>query len=209
VMNYVLGGSGAGRSLIELASREKLRVDGVFDNRIAAGTLISSACCLGLLSAAKEYVSKESIFFSCIGSVKTIHRRFEMYKLLQIPFSCFSCLISSTTILETAIDSVGVGSVIFDQCFIGYEVKLGRFVIVNAQTYIGHESSIGQFSIIGPSVTIGGNSQIGHQVYIGANATIRDHVIIKDNIIIGCGANVTSDLIESGTYIGNPARLMH
>jgi acetyltransferase-like isoleucine patch superfamily enzyme len=46
---------------------------------------------------------------------------------------------------------------------------------------------------------------IGNKVYIGSNATILP-VSICDDVVIGAGAVVTKDIIEPGTYVGNPAR---
>jgi acetyltransferase-like isoleucine patch superfamily enzyme len=50
-----------------------------------------------------------------------------------------------------------------------------------------------------------GSTYIGNGVSIGSNATILP-VKICDNVVIGAGAVVTKDIVESGTYIGSPAR---
>ena len=46
---------------------------------------------------------------------------------------------------------------------------------------------------------------IGDNVLIGSNATILP-VRIVSNVVIGCGAVVTGDILEPGTYVGNPAK---
>ncbi len=46
---------------------------------------------------------------------------------------------------------------------------------------------------------------IGDNVSIGSNATILP-IEICDNVVIGAGAVVTKNIIEAGTYAGNPAR---
>lgn len=51
-----------------------------------------------------------------------------------------------------------------------------------------------------------GKIEIGNNVFIGAGATILYDVKICDNIIIGAGALVNSDLLESGVYVGIPAK---
>jgi acetyltransferase-like isoleucine patch superfamily enzyme len=48
---------------------------------------------------------------------------------------------------------------------------------------------------------------IGARVSIGSNATILP-VRIADDVVIGAGAVVTRDILESGIYAGNPARLL-
>jgi len=51
------------------------------------------------------------------------------------------------------------------------------------------------------------SSKIGNQVSIGTNATILP-VTISDRVVVGAGAVVTKDLLQSGIYVGNPARLL-
>jgi len=48
------------------------------------------------------------------------------------------------------------------------------------------------------------STSIGNKVAIGSNATILP-VKICDNAVIGAGAVVTKDIVEPGTYVGNPA----
>lgn len=204
--NYILGISGAGRSLYELALRERTEVHGIFDNRVPKGTLIDSHSCLGMFHEAEEYVTQVSRFMTCIGSVKSITRRQNMIKRIPIPFHLYASYIAKSAIVETAIDNQRYGIVIFDNVFLGYHVSLGHFVLINPFSFIGHETHVGDYSIIGPSVCIGGNSRIGSSVYIGANSTVRDHVYIADNVIVGCGSNVVSDLSSAGVYYGNPAK---
>tara|TARA_Y100001954_G_scaffold237488_2_gene301341 strand:- start:993 stop:1214 length:222 start_codon:yes stop_codon:yes gene_type:complete len=47
-------------------------------------------------------------------------------------------------------------------------------------------------------------TKISEKVYIGSNSTILP-VKICSNVVIGAGSVVTKDIIESGTYAGNPA----
>jgi acetyltransferase-like isoleucine patch superfamily enzyme len=50
-------------------------------------------------------------------------------------------------------------------------------------------------------------TRIGNRVSIGSNATLLP-VDICDDVVIGAGAVVTRDISVSGTYAGNPARLL-
>lgn len=206
---YIIGGSGAGRSLLELANRERICIDGIFDSRIPTGKKVGTTYCIGKLSEAYFYNHHGARFLTCIGSVDSIKRRKSIIDSFKISKMKFISYVSKTSIIEVPETHVGSGSIIFDHVFVGYEARIDEFVILNTQSYIGHETSIGAFSIIGPSACIAGNSTIGSFVYVGANSTIRDHINVGDNIIIGAGANVTKSLMEPGIYIGNPARIMH
>jgi len=47
---------------------------------------------------------------------------------------------------------------------------------------------------------------IGNNVWIGHGVSILPGVNICDNVIIGASSVVTKSILESGTYVGNPAR---
>ena len=56
------------------------------------------------------------------------------------------------------------------------------------------------------TMNISGNCNIGNNVYIGTGASIKQGVSIASNTTIGMGAVVVKDILEEGTYIGNPAK---
>lgn len=67
-------------------------------------------------------------------------------------------------------------------------------------------SIINTITHIAPSVTICGRVKIGNNVFCGVGCKIVDNVSICDNVTLGAGAIVIDDIIESGTYIGVPAK---
>jgi acetyltransferase-like isoleucine patch superfamily enzyme len=121
------------------------------------------------------------------------------------------------------------GCEIGDDCFIGPFTEVQKAVRIGARTRvqshafvcelvtIGEDCFIGHgvmfvndtFSTGGPA---GGRKElwrsttIGNRVSIGSNVTILP-VKICDDVVIGAGAIVTKDITESGSYVGNPARI--
>ena len=119
-------------------------------------------------------------------------------------------------------------------CSLGDDVFVGPFVEIQAGVRIGDRTKIQSHSFVCELVSIGADCFIGHgvmfindlfinggpargdkklwrqtkicdSVSIGSNATILP-VTICSNAVIGAGAVVVKNIIEPGTYVGNPAK---
>ena len=122
------------------------------------------------------------------------------------------------------------------ECKLNNNVFVGPFVEIQKGVEIGSNTKIQSHSFICELVTIGKNCFIGHgvmfvndkflngcpangnkklwgktiiedNVSIGSNATILP-VNICSHVVIGAGSVVTKSITQSGTYAGNPARLL-
>ncbi len=107
---------------------------------------------------------------------------------------------------------LGIGSVIEAGSFIGQgvhlgpEVFIGKGTIINTHAVIEHETKIGSFCHIAPNTTVCGRVDIGDNVFIGAGTIIKESINICSDVVIGAGSVVIKDIVESGTYVGNPVR---
>ena len=119
-------------------------------------------------------------------------------------------------------------------CTLGDNVFIGPFVEIQKDVDIGKNTKIQSHTFICELVSIGENcfiahgvmfindlfsnggpangdenlwksTEIGNNVSIGTNSTILP-VKIVDNVVIGAGSVVTKNILESGTYVGNPAK---
>jgi len=122
------------------------------------------------------------------------------------------------------------GCIIGDDCFIGPFVEIQSGVRIGARCKIQSHSFVCELVTIGNDCVVahgvmfindlfqtGGpargdkthwkSTHIGQRVSIGSNATILP-VRICDDVVIGAGSVVTKDILKSGIYAGNPARLM-
>lgn len=120
------------------------------------------------------------------------------------------------------------GCEIGDNVFVGPFVEIQKDVIIGTRTRVQSHAFICELVTIGDDCFVGhgvmfindtfsgggpahGNrdlwksTHIGNRVSIGSNATILP-VTICDDVVIGAGALVTRDIVESGIYVGNPAR---
>ena len=200
----LIGGSGAGRSLIHMCHRLKMPIDCFYDNKISYQSKVEGIHCAGNLRSIQFDPSDE--FATCIGSATSIHRRDKMIADLRLPFSQFPLIKSPNSISDSNFDHFGHGVILFDFTYIGYNCNIADFCILNHHVYFGHDSSLAAYSILAPGVKVAGNVTIGSRCYLGINSTVKDHVNICDDVIIGSGSNITKDITCPGIYVGNPAK---
>lgn len=97
-------------------------------------------------------------------------------------------------------------------------VKAGKGLYIGHFGYIiinGH-CEIGDFCQIGPGVVLGtkglghkGVPRLGNNVYIGSGAKVLGPVKIGNNVAIGANSVVLSDVPDSMTVVGSPARIVN
>lgn len=119
-------------------------------------------------------------------------------------------------------------------CTLGDDVFAGPFVEIQRGVTIGARTRVQSHAFVCELVTIGDDcfvshgvkfvndpfarggpargdrslwrpTRVGNRVSIGTNATLLPVAICND-VVIGAGAVVTRDILEPGTYAGNPAR---
>jgi sugar O-acyltransferase (sialic acid O-acetyltransferase NeuD family) len=118
----------------------------------------------------------------------------------------FISLIDPSVIILSPNVKIGKGAVIAPQCVITCDLNIGDFCQLNVATSIMHDTNIGHFFTSATGVKINGRVKIGNYVSFGSNAATRDKINITDKVIIGASACVINDIVESGTYIGAPAK---
>lgn len=103
---------------------------------------------------------------------------------------------------------LGRGTIVCAGNIITCDIKIGDFAFINLNCTVGHDCVIGDYLTLNPGVNLSGICNIGNHVSIGTNAAIRQGVSICDNVTIGMGSNVVKNIIEAGTYVGSPAKLL-
>lgn len=109
-------------------------------------------------------------------------------------------------------------------------IKIGYNTFINSNCKIisKKEITIGDNCLLGPNVMIydhdhefankeqlicrqgfkEGKVVIGSNVWIGANVVITKGVKIEERVVVGANSVVTSNLLMSGVYAGNPAKFI-
>jgi acetyltransferase-like isoleucine patch superfamily enzyme len=101
---------------------------------------------------------------------------------------------------------IGAGSIVCANCILTTNIVIGSHSHLNLSTTVGHDTIIGDYFTSAPGVHVSGNNKINNFVYMGTNSCTKQQITITSDVTIGMNAGVTSNIIESGTYIGTPAR---
>lgn len=140
-----------------------------------------------------------------VGTISTSDIREKIYKnALNLGYE-FPTIISHSAIVNEHIE-IGEATMAFDGVIINSGSKIGRGVILNTNSTIEHDCKIDDFAHIAPGVTLSGGVSVGKYAMIGVGSSIVQGVKIGKKVLIGAGSVVTKDILESGTYVGCPAR---
>jgi len=204
---YILGAGGFGREvaafLPDLPGWERdWRFKGFLDSRSGWGNVHADYPILGnedeyplnpddwLILAVADGALKEKLAKKLAGKVQF--------------FTCIHPSVSYWSRLQP-----GEGTVIYPNCVISVDVKIGSFVTINSGSLIGHDCSIGDYSSLMAHVDLGGGVQLGTHVYLGTKAVVVPQKNIADHVKIAVGSIVMRSCKARGcTLMGNPATKM-
>ncbi len=102
--------------------------------------------------------------------------------------------------------TIGKGCVIYPNCFIGHNTRLGDRVFVLAGSVINHDVVIEEDVTIATHVAIAGSVHVEAGCYLGQSSTVRQLQRIGAGSLLGMGAVVVADVPAHAVMVGNPAR---
>jgi sugar O-acyltransferase (sialic acid O-acetyltransferase NeuD family) len=205
---YIIGAGGFGREVAWLVERinEKQatwNLKGfIDDNQEIWGTKEDGYLVYGGCNYLK---SLNNIYAVCaVGSARIRKKIIKKFSDSQVKFAT---VIDPSVILSDKVE-IGEGTIICAGTIITVDVKIGKHVIINLDCTIGHDDLIHDFVTIYPSVNVSGMVDIGERSELGTGTQIIQGKTIATNTIIGAGAVVINDCVESGTYVGSPAKIV-
>ena len=133
--------------------------------------------------------------------IKKLSNRFENNKRIKFPNIIHPNVIGDFDRIE-----MGKGNIICASNVFTTDIVIGSFNIFNLNNTLGHDVVIGDYNIINPTCNISGGVVLSDEILCGTGSQILQYKKVKSRIIIGAGALVTKDLIESGIYVGSPAK---
>lgn len=157
----------------------------------------------GCVANFDKYLS-DCDFFVAIGNSEI---RKKIQGILKRKGANIITLIHPNAVIGSRV-KIGEGCVIMAGGIINACATIGEGVIVNTNSSIDHDCIVGDFCHLAVGVNIAGTVEIGENCFLGAGCTVKNNVAICDNCVIGAGAVVVKDIVQSGTYIGVPCKLM-
>lgn len=150
---------------------------------------------------AQSPVPSVNIHIAHVGNTDLKMRRNLIEKYSQYPAPAMI----SPHALVTQPSQIGPGACIMPRAVVN-RATIEQHAVINTGAIIEHDVRIGAGSFVGPGAIICGGTTIGQGVYIGAGAIIRNNINIVNGAVVGMGAVVVKDILQPGTYIGNPAK---
>ena len=198
-----VGGGGHCKSVIEAVESAGYSIQGVLDMPEDVGKQILSTKVLGTDDDIPVYVEKVE-FVITVGFIKNPSTRIRLFNQVKEAGGKLATIIASTSYVSKYA-SIGEGTVVLHHAFVNAGARVSENVIVNNCANIEHDAVIGSHTHVSTGAMVNGEVYIGQRCFIGSQAVIANNIHICDDVVIGAGSVVLKDIIESGTYVGNPA----
>lgn len=190
----IIGASGHGKVIADIAVKSGYK-DIVFldDNEN-----VKECAGFPVIGKVSDAVTMEDDKIVAIGNA-------EIREKIQGQLSNLVTLIHPSAVVSRRV-RISKGTVVMAGAIINSDVAIGKGCIINTGASVDHDCKLGDFVHVSVGAHVAGTVSIGIKTWIGAGATVSNNVFICDNCMIGAGAVVVKDVIESGTYVGAPAR---
>lgn len=156
---------------------------------------------VGTLSRLSEFNPKKYEVLIAVGDCKV---RQDIAERLPSNTKFFNFIHPSALVHKDTI--LGEGCFIGAYCMVMPNVKIGKHTILNRNVHVGHDCQIGNYFSAMAGVVVSGDVNIKDRVYVGNNASIKEKKMIAEDNIIGMNAAVVKDILESGVWVGIPAK---
>lgn len=193
---YLLGASGHGKVIAEIAESNALIIDGFIDTDLHKLSLLGYPVF--------HQIPRENIeVIIAIGNNK-IRKKL----VNNNPNFRYSKLIHpNANVSNRAL--LGEGTVVMAGVAVNVDARIGDHCIINTNASVDHDCVIEDFVHISPNAALAGNVTVGEGTHIGIGAAVIQGIKIGKWCTIGAGAVIIRDIQDGSTVVGNPGRIIN
>lgn len=197
----ILGAGGHGRVVADIALKSKRwKQISFLDDDISLQPFLGIEV-IGAMNSIERYLDNYEVFVAIGNNIIRQKTSLDLEKKgARIPI-----IVHPDSTIGSNV-TIGTGTVVMPGVVINCNSSIGKGCIINTAASIDHDNTIGDYVHLSPGVHTAGNVNLGYASWIGIGAIIRNNIGIVNNCVIGAGTVVVKDIMEIGTYVGNPAR---
>jgi len=205
----IFGGPGSGAIVVQSihalqARGNDIEIAGFLNDVLPEGTSVVGFPILGPFSSWTR-LSADTVFLAPLHRVKVMEARFKIVMALGIPDGRWATIVDPMS--AVAPDAViGPGSFVGPFATVGPGTRLGKHTVARAGAHVSHDCRIGDFVFVGTNAVICGATNVEEGAYVAPSATVSDNLHVGRFATVGLGAVVASNVPDSATVVGVPAR---
>ncbi|WP_404445989.1 acetyltransferase [Sutcliffiella horikoshii] len=197
----IIGASGHGKVVADIALKmNKWQSIAFLDDDKS----IKSSMDLEVIGTSEDvftHINEYEIFVG-IGNNTTRQRIHEMLETID---ASIPVLIHPNAVIGNQVE-IENGTVVMAGVVVNCCTKIGKSCIINTGSTIDHDSCIKDYVHISPGAHLAGTVKVGQGSWLGIGSVVSNNISIISRCIVGAGSVVVKDILESGTYVGVPAR---
>jgi len=193
---YLLGASGHGKVIAEIAESNALLIDGFIDTDLHKLSLLG-------------YPVFHQIPREIIEVIIAIGNNKIRQKLVNdnANFKYSNLIHPNANVSNRAL--LGEGTVVMAGATVNVDVCIGVHCIINTNASVDHDCIVGDFVHLSPNVALAGNVTVGEGTHIGIGACVIQGVKIGKWCTIGAGAVIIRDIPDGCIVVGNPGKIIN
>lgn len=197
----IIGASGHGKVIADIAIKmNKWQSIAFLDDDKSIKTSMGLEV-IGTSDDVFTHIDEYEIFVG-IGNNRTRQR---VHEMLETFGASIPVLIHPKAVVGELV-VIGYGTAIMAGAIVNCCTSIGKGCIINTSSTIDHDNCIEDYVHISPGSHLAGTVKVGKGSWLGIGSVVSNNVNITSECKIGAGAVVVSDINETGTYIGVPAR---
>lgn len=197
----ILGASGHGKVIAEMAELNGFNHITFFDDRFPALTQIAHWPVRGGSADLVTSVLEFDLVVVAIGN--NAIRLKKLLGLQQAGAKLKPLVHPKATVSRYA--QLGDGTVVMANAVINAFASVGIGGIINTNASVDHDCLLAAGVHISPGANLAGGVRVGEQSWIGIGSQIKQMTCIGNQVTVGAGATVIRDVPDFQTVIGTPA----